>query len=76
MGFWSFLNIFYKSPLYTYYRILGLKDRSGLAEVKEAYRNYVKANHPDRNPNVNIDHLNAVRNAYRVLRRHLERKKK
>ena len=65
------------NPVRDYYAVLGIDDDATLDEIRQAYRDCVRACHPDRNPD-RVDwatgQLQLVNEAYDVLRQaHLRR---
>jgi tetratricopeptide (TPR) repeat protein len=54
-----------------YYRVLGIERNANAAEIKQAYRNLIRACHPDVNPNPNADQWTRELNeAYETLSDH------
>ncbi|CAI2369144.1 unnamed protein product [Moneuplotes crassus] len=57
-----------------YYKILGVSKTASQADIKKKYFEYVKAMHPDRNPNADQDKFKELTSAYNLLSNEKKRK--
>jgi curved DNA-binding protein CbpA len=59
---------------YTHYELLGVKPDATPAEIKKAFREKVKINHPDRTPGIEGRRFQAIVEAWDILSDPVKRK--